>query len=110
VPSCAQSTDGDERPCPRSNYGDIVPGVFQPVLAKYSKNFSLQRARPARAGRLNRIILRDQWMLLAAGVDFESRLLLSALLRFLLSIASASNGNRKPARSRFWIALRSREE
>ena len=28
MPSCAQSTDGDERPCPRSNYGDIVPGAL----------------------------------------------------------------------------------
>jgi hypothetical protein len=28
VPSCAQSTYGDERPCRRSNYGDIVPDVL----------------------------------------------------------------------------------
>ena len=32
MPSCAQSTDGDERPCPRSNYGDIVPGVLSPAI------------------------------------------------------------------------------
>jgi hypothetical protein len=44
VPSCAQSSDADECPCARSNYGDIVPGVFEPVLAKHSKKFSLQNA------------------------------------------------------------------
>jgi hypothetical protein len=60
--------------------------------------------------RLKRTVGRDQWMPLAAGVDFESRLLLRALRRFLLSIASASNGNKKPARSSLLIASRSREE
>jgi hypothetical protein len=41
VRSCAQSSDGDERRYPRSNYGDIVPGMFTPVLAKHSKHFNL---------------------------------------------------------------------
>jgi hypothetical protein len=33
------------RVCRRcANVGNIVPGVFQPVLAKHSKHFSLQNA------------------------------------------------------------------
>jgi TonB family protein len=44
------------------------------------------------------------------GADFETRLLLTAFVRFFLRIASASNGNKKPARSRLLIALRSRLE
>jgi len=75
----------------------------QPGLSRFTR-FSIPPSAPDDV-----TILPLQW-LLVAGADFETRPLLAAFVRFFLSIDSASNGSKKPARSRLSIARRSREE
>jgi hypothetical protein len=78
-------------------------GPMEGVLVRDKKDTSTINVNVA-------IILTDQCWLVVAGADFETKPLLTAFVRFFLSIASASNGSKKPARSRLLIALRSREE
>ena len=84
---------------------------FQPrIAAKQSVTFAIHGFRIPQTASDDFTIPPDQWLLLVAGADFETRPSLTAFVRFLLSIASASNGSKKPACLRLSIAWRSREE
>ena len=84
---------------------------FQPrIAAKQSGTFAIHGVQDATNRTDDFTILPDQWLMLVAGADFETKPSLTAFVRFLLSIASASNGSKKPACLRLSIAWRSREE